>query len=81
MLKIYYVTQADVNPPTFVFFVNDPTLLHFTYERYLENRLREVFSFEGTAIRLQFRARTKDATEEGEPHRHRATRRERTGHR
>jgi GTP-binding protein len=60
VLRIYYVTQAEVNPPTFVFFVNDPELLHFTYERYLENRLREVFGFEGTAIRLLFRARTTD---------------------
>ena len=79
MLKIYYATQADVNPPTFVFFVNDPTLLHFSYERYLENRLREVFGFEGTTIRLQFRARTKEDIEEGE-RRHRPTHRERTGH-
>ncbi len=47
--KIYYATQADINPPTFVFFVNDPTLLHFSYQRYLENKIREAFSFEGTA--------------------------------
>jgi GTPase len=59
-LKAYYVTQAEVSPPTFVFFVNDPTLLHFSYQRYLENRLRDVFGFAGTPIRLQFRARTKD---------------------
>jgi GTPase len=58
-LRLYYATQADVNPPTFVFFVNDPDLAHFGYQRYMENRLREVFGFEGTAIRLQFRARTK----------------------
>jgi GTP-binding protein len=57
-LKIFYATQVGVNPPTFVFFVNNPEYLHFTYERYLENRLREAFSFEGTAIRLLFRART-----------------------
>jgi len=56
-LKILYVTQADINPPTFVFFVNDPRLLHFSYERYLENKLRETFGFEGTAIRLVFRRR------------------------
>lgn len=56
-LKILYVTQAEVRPPRFVFFVNDATLLHFTYERYLENRLREVFGFEGTAIRLTFKSR------------------------
>jgi len=59
-LKIYYATQARVNPPTFVFFVNDPQGVHFSYERYLENRLREEFSFKGTAIRLQFRPRTKE---------------------
>ncbi|HVC32879.1 MAG TPA: ribosome biogenesis GTPase Der [Chloroflexota bacterium] len=55
--KIYYVTQASVNPPTFVFFVNDANLIHFAYRRYLENRLREAFGFEGTAIRLVFRTR------------------------
>ena len=59
-MRIFYVTQAEVSPPTFVFFVNDPKLLHFSYERYLENRIRTIFSFEGTAIRLQFRARSKD---------------------
>ncbi len=76
-LKIYYVTQAEVSPPTFVFFVNDPTLNHFSYERYLENRLRETFGFEGTAIRLQFRPRSQRDEEEsgkhkrsrGKPHR------------
>ncbi|MCC6174373.1 MAG: ribosome biogenesis GTPase Der [Chloroflexi bacterium] len=56
-LKIYYATQADIRPPTFVFFVNDPKLLHFTYQRYLENQLRQAFGFEGTAIRLVFRGR------------------------
>jgi GTP-binding protein len=59
-LKIYYATQARVNPPTFVFFVNDPGAVHFSYERYLENRLREAFSFNGTSIRLQFRPRSKE---------------------
>src|SRR5262249_38113266 len=59
-LRIYYATQADVNPPTFVFFVNDPELLHFTYHRYLENGLREAFGFEGPAIRMQFRPRSKE---------------------
>lgn len=56
-LKIFYVAQPEVNPPTFVFFVNDPALLHFSYERYLENALRRAFGFEGTAIRLIFRGR------------------------
>jgi GTPase len=59
-LKIYYATQVQVNPPTFVFFVNDTQAVHFSYERYLENRLREEFSFRGTAIRLQFKPRRKD---------------------
>jgi len=55
-LRIYYGTQAStVSPPTFVFFVNDPRLLHFGYERYLENQLRERFKYEGTPIRLVFR--------------------------
>ncbi|HLG63155.1 MAG TPA: ribosome biogenesis GTPase Der [Ktedonosporobacter sp.] len=58
-LKIYYATQTRVNPPTFVFFVNDPTAVHFSYERYLENRLREAFGFEGTAFRMHFRPRSK----------------------
>lgn len=56
-LKIYYATQADVRPPTFVFFVNDPKLVHFTYQRYLENQIRDTFGFDGTAIRLIFRGR------------------------
>lgn len=59
-LKIYYATQVRVNPPTFVFFVNNTQGVHFSYERYLENRLREAFSFRGTAIRLQFRPRSKE---------------------
>nr|MBF6592464.1 hypothetical protein [Ktedonobacterales bacterium] len=63
-MRIYYATQPEVSPPTFVFFVNDPTLLHFSYQRYLENRLREIFGFEGTAVRLQFRARTTDRQDE-----------------
>jgi GTPase len=58
-LRVYYATQTRVNPPTFVFFVNDPQAVHFGYERYLENQLRQAFSFKGTAIRLQFKARPK----------------------
>jgi len=58
-LKVFYATQIRVNPPTFVFFVNDPQAVHFGYERYLENQLRLAFSFKGTAIRLQFKARPK----------------------
>jgi GTP-binding protein len=64
--RIYYATQADIAPPTFVFFVNDPTLLHFSYHRYLENQIREAFGFEGTTIRLQFRARTTDRDGDGD---------------
>jgi GTP-binding protein len=56
-LKFMYATQADVRPPTFVFFVNDAKQVQFGYKRYLENRLRERFSFEGTPIRLVFRNR------------------------
>lgn len=54
-LKFYYATQAGVAPPTFVFFVNDPELVHFSYERYIENRLREQYGFEGTPLKLVFR--------------------------
>ncbi|MBR7927287.1 ribosome biogenesis GTPase Der [Aerococcaceae bacterium zg-ZUI334] len=56
-LKIYYMTQVAVNPPTFVAFVNDVELMHFSYERFLENQLRESFYFEGTPIRLITRER------------------------
>ena len=54
-LKIRFVTQPSVDPPTFVVFVNDPKLLHFSYRRFLERRLREAHDFEGTAIRFIFR--------------------------
>jgi GTP-binding protein len=73
-LKVYYVTQVDVNPPTFVFFVNDPTLLHFSYERYLENQLRDAFGFEGTTIRLHFRPRSSEDDEGDGGHRRRTSR-------
>ena len=56
-LRIYYATQAETEPPTFILFVNDPDLVHFSYERYLENRIREHYAFTGTPIRLVFRAR------------------------
>ena len=56
-LKFYYATQADISPPTFIIFVNDPTQIHFTYRRFLENQLRDAFGFTGTAIRLSFRGR------------------------
>jgi GTPase len=57
-LRIYYATQAAVDPPLFVFFVNDTRLVHFSYERYLENQIRAQFPFEGTPIRLTFRGHT-----------------------
>lgn len=56
-LKIYYVTQVDVAPPTFIIFVNDPEMMHFSYRRYLENKLRETFNFAGTPIRIIARER------------------------
>ncbi|MDD7281894.1 MAG: ribosome biogenesis GTPase Der [Erysipelotrichaceae bacterium] len=57
-LRIYYASQVAVEPPTFVLFVNDPELLHFSYKRYIENKIREAFGFEGTPIRILARART-----------------------
>jgi len=62
-LRIYYGTQVSVKPPTFVIFVNDTELSHFSYERYLENQLREAFGFRGTPIRIVLRAR--DEAESG----------------
>ncbi len=56
-IKIYYATQVAVTPPTFLFFMNDPQLVHFSLERFLENTLREAFGFRGSPIRLHFRAR------------------------
>jgi GTP-binding protein len=57
-LKLYYASQVAINPPTFVVFVNDATLVHFSYQRYLENKLRETFDFFGTPIRFFVRERT-----------------------
>lgn len=57
-LKINYGTQVSVKPPTFVLFVNDPELLHFSYERYLKNKIREAFPFEGTPIRIIVRKKS-----------------------
>jgi GTP-binding protein len=56
-VKFYYATQADIKPPTFVFFTNDADAVHFSYKRYLENQLRGAFGFEGTPIKLIFRTR------------------------
>jgi len=58
-VKIYYMTQVSVAPPTFLLFTNRDVKLHFSYERYLENRIREAFGFTGTPIRLRVRAREK----------------------
>jgi GTP-binding protein len=56
-LKVFYATQAEVNPPTFVLFTNDAKLVHFSYRRYLENKLRQAFGFNGTPLRLVFKTR------------------------
>ena len=59
-LKIYYITQAAVKPPTFVIFVNDKELMHFSYARYLENRIRDTFGFRGTALKFIIRERKEE---------------------
>lgn len=59
-LKIYYTTQVAVKPPTFVIFVNDKELMHFSYTRYLENRIRETFGFRGTALKFIIRERKEE---------------------
>ena len=59
-LKIYYVTQVSVKPPTFVVFVNDKNLMHFSYTRYLENRIRDTFGFRGTALKFITRERKEE---------------------
>lgn len=56
-LKIFYTTQASVKPPTFIFFVNDKKLMHFSYTRYLENKIRESFGFKGTSLKFIVRER------------------------
>lgn len=62
-LKLMYATQPSASPPTFVLFVNDPALVHFSYRRFLENRLRDAFDFGGTGIQLVFRRRSEDRHE------------------
>lgn len=57
-LKIYYITQVSVKPPTFILFINDKELTHFSYLRYLENRIRESFGFEGTPLRFMYREKS-----------------------
>ena len=56
-LKVFYATQVSVKPPTFVIFVNSRDLMHFSYTRYLENRIREAFGFKGTPVRFIIRER------------------------
>ena len=56
-LKLYYITQVSVKPPTFVIFVNDKELMHFSYTRYLENKIREAFGFCGTSLKFFIRER------------------------
>ena len=56
-LRLYYITQVAVKPPTFVIFINDKKLLHFSYERYIENKIRDTFGFSGTPIKIFFRER------------------------
>ena len=59
-LKLFYITQVSVKPPTFVIFVNDKNLMHFSYTRYLENRIRDTFGFKGTSMRFLIRERKED---------------------
>jgi GTP-binding protein len=60
-LKVYYGTQTGVKPPTFVFFINDTTAMHFSYSRYIENQLRDAFDFTGTGIKIEYRERKKES--------------------
>ncbi len=59
-LKIYYATQSGTKPPTFSFFINDEKLMHYSYERYLENQLRKAFGFEGTPIRFELKEKKRE---------------------
>tara|TARA_Y100001970_G_scaffold119241_1_gene147872 strand:+ start:22494 stop:23882 length:1389 start_codon:yes stop_codon:yes gene_type:complete len=65
-LKIYYATQAETNPPHFIFFVNDTSNIHFSYKRYLENKIRMHYGFDGTAIRMSFKDKNEQETEHSE---------------
>ena len=62
-LKLYYITQVSVKPPTFVIFVNDKELMHFSYTRYLENKIREAFGFRGTSLKFFIRERKENEKE------------------
>ena len=56
-VKLYYATQASIRPPSFVVYANYPDAIHFSYKRYVENRIREAFGFEGSPLRIFFRKR------------------------
>jgi GTP-binding protein len=56
-LRLYYITQVVIKPPTFVIFVNDKKLMHFSYTRYIENKIREAFGFSGTSLKFFIRER------------------------
>ena len=56
-LRLYYITQVAVKPPTFVIFVNDKELMHYSYTRYIENKIREAFGFSGTSLKFFIRER------------------------
>lgn len=56
-LRLFYITQVAVKPPTFVIFVNDKALMHFSYTRYLENKIRDTFGFKGTSLKFIIRER------------------------
>ena len=64
-LKIYYGTQASTKPPTFIIFVNNKELFHFSYERYLKNQIRKEFGLEGTPVRIIAREKTDKEIEKG----------------
>jgi GTPase len=72
--KVFYATQVSVAPPTFVIFVNDPELIHFSYRRYLENRIRDAYGFLGTPIRLILRQRESEEASRRASRPRRATR-------
>jgi GTP-binding protein len=59
-LKIYYITQASVQPPTFICFCNDARLFHFSYLRYLENQIRQAYAMEGTPVKMVIRQKGED---------------------
>jgi len=60
-LKLFYITQVSVKPPTFVIFVNDKELMHFSYTRYIENRIRDAFGFRGTPLHFIIRERKEES--------------------